>query len=161
MLIGSLPNHAYKGEITVASRLAPRQVEFNRIFLESVDEGLSCLGEIPKQLLYSQLEKMFSLNKNELQFRLDDFSGALEEIFGAGANFIEIQIMKNLHSKTRCNFEWRELTNFKFSRYVSLIKLSFMLGEKEKKPNSAQEINQKLETAWSTENCPQTTHRQN
>lgn len=137
----------------MVSQLAHRQVEFNRIFLDCVDEGLSCLGEIPKQLLYSQLEKNFGIDKRTLHLRLDDFSDALEEIFGAGANFIQIQIMKRLHSKTKCSFEWRELTNFEFSRYVTLIKLTFLLEEKGKEFNPTQEIQPQLETTGTVENC--------
>ena len=145
----------------MVSRLAPRQVEFNKILLESIDEGLSCLGEIPKQLLYSQLEKNFGLDKKALQFRLDNFSYALEKIFGAGANFIEIQIMKSLHSKTNCSFEWRELTNFKFSKYVAMIKLAFLFREYEKESNPTQEAEQQIELmAKPAKKCIQTISKQ-
>ena len=116
----------------MVSQLALREKQFNRLLLDAVDESLSCLGESPKQLIYVQLEKEFDIKKHEIPYKIDNCGRALERIFGQGASFLEIQIMKHLHAKTHCTFEWREPEHFYFVRYVTMIKLSFLGVTKEK-----------------------------
>jgi len=71
-------------------------MNFEELLLESVDEGLSSLGETCKQAIYFHLEKEFKLNKRDIAFRIKDFAEAIENIFGVGAKLLEIRIMKNL-----------------------------------------------------------------
>ena len=71
-------------------------MSFEELLLESVDEGLSSLGETCKQAIYFHLEKEFKLNKRDIAFRIKDFAEAIENIFGVGAKVLEIRIMKNL-----------------------------------------------------------------
>ncbi len=120
-----------KERFALVSRSAKCQMEFERVFLESIDEGLACLGDIPKQLLYSQLEEEFGLSQREFLSRLEEFSGALEKIFGPGGNFVEIEIMKSLYSKLKCSLEWKQVSNFKFPKYVKLMKFTFLEKDSE------------------------------
>ena len=76
--------------------------DFNRFLLEAVDDGLSSLGSIAKQAVYIHLKKKFNINKEDIPNRFDEFTAAIEEIFGVGAQLIEIQIMKNLYEKVGC-----------------------------------------------------------
>lgn len=73
--------------------------DFNRFLLEAVDDGLSPLGSIAKQAVYIHLKKKFNINKEDIPNRIDEFATGIEEIFGVGAQLIEIQIMKNLYEK--------------------------------------------------------------
>jgi uncharacterized protein YjbK len=73
-----------------------KTMSFEELLLESVDEGLSSLGETCKQAIYFHLEKEFKLNKRDIAFRIKDFAEAIENIFGVGAKVLEIRIMKNL-----------------------------------------------------------------
>jgi len=73
--------------------------DFNRFLLEAVDDGLSSLGSIAKQAVYIHLKKKFNINKEDIPNRIGEFAVAIEEIFGVGAQLIEIQIMKNLFEK--------------------------------------------------------------
>ena len=50
---------------------------FEEVFIEAVDEGLSCLGESGKQAVYFHLEKRFGIKKCEIAFRVEDFADAL------------------------------------------------------------------------------------
>jgi hypothetical protein len=74
--------------------ILPRN-EFDRLLLEAVDEGLCILGESSKQAIYFHLERNFGIKKDEIPSKLEAFSGALEQIFGFGANFIEISITRD------------------------------------------------------------------
>jgi uncharacterized protein YjbK len=73
-----------------------KTMSFEELLLESIDEGLSSLGETCKQAIYFHLEKEFKLNKRDITFRIKDFAEAIENIFGVGAKVLEIRIMKNL-----------------------------------------------------------------
>lgn len=75
--------------------------DFNRFLLEAVDDGLSPLGSIAKQAVYIHLKKKFNINKEDIPNRIDEFTTAIEEIFGVGAQLIEIQVMKSLYGKVR------------------------------------------------------------
>jgi hypothetical protein len=79
--------------------LATKSREFDKLLLSAIDEALNSLGESVKQSIYFHIEKKFSVARNEIPENLAEFQGGLEKIFGAGAQFIEILIMKNLHSK--------------------------------------------------------------
>ena len=72
---------------------------FEELFLEAVDEQLTLLGDSPKQALYSHLEKGFSIKTQEIPRRSEAFADAMEKIFGQGANYLEVLIVKRLHSR--------------------------------------------------------------
>jgi len=99
--------------------------EFDRLLLEAVDEGLSILGESSKQAIYFHLERSFSIKKDEIPYKLETFSNALEQIFGLGANFIEISIMRRLYKKLGNDFKWYKRGDFTFVDYVIQARRSF------------------------------------
>lgn len=99
---------------------------FEKLLLEAVDEGLSSLGESSKQAIYFHLEKGFNIKKQEIPFKIEAFASAIEKIFGLGANFLEILIMKRLYEKLGGVFEWEEPTDFVFAEYVALAKQCFL-----------------------------------
>ena len=72
---------------------------FEKILLESIDEGLDCLGEPAKQAIYFQLKIKYSLNKQDIPDRIKIFTKAIEDIFQTGALLLEIKIMKILFNK--------------------------------------------------------------
>ena len=107
-------------------RAGGRHKTFEKIFLEALDEGLSCLGESSKQAIYFHLEKRFGIKKVEIPFRVDDFADALEKIFGPGAKLIEIQIIKTLHRKIGAPLKWdKRQQNIVFTEYVAVARRSF------------------------------------
>lgn len=106
---------------------------FEKLLLEAVDDALSSLGDSAKQAIYFHLEKKFKIAKNEVPHRLEDFADGLEKIFGLGARFIEILIMKQLHEKIGQPLEWNESKELVFVEYVAAAKKSFLKTKKKVK----------------------------
>lgn len=106
---------------------------FDKLLLEAVDEGLSSLGESPKQAIYFHLEKSFNIKKQEIPHKIEAFADAVQKIFGLGANFVETLIVKSLHEKIGEVFEWHESTDLAFAEYVTMAKRSFLEKKRAKK----------------------------
>ena len=104
---------------------------FENLLIEAVDEGLASLGESAKQAIYFHLEDKFEIAKNDIPYHLEDFTDGLEKIFGLGARFIEILIMKSLFEKIGQPLEWNQKKNLVFVEYVAAAKKSFLKREEE------------------------------
>jgi hypothetical protein len=102
---------------------------FERLLLVAVDEGLSSLGESSKQAIYSHLDKQFNIKKQEIPNRIEAFTGAIENIFGPGANLLEIVIMKHLHQKVRKDVSGNLSENLSFIEYVDAVERDFVKNE--------------------------------
>ena len=100
--------------------------DFNRRLLEAIDEGLSTLGESSKQAIYFHLEISFHVKKADIPRKIEEFAAAIEKIFGLGANFLEILIMRRLYEKVNGSFEWNEAKDLTFTEYVAAAKRSFL-----------------------------------
>jgi len=98
---------------------------FEDLLIEAVDDSLVSLGESARQAIYFHLEDKFKIMKNEIPHRLGEFVDGLERIFGLGARFIEILIMKNLYEKIGQPLEWNESKELLFVNYVEAAKQSF------------------------------------
>jgi len=99
---------------------------FEELLLEAIDNSLSSLGESSKQAIYFHLEKRFHIEKQEIPLRVEDFTDAIEKIFGLGANFLEILIMKRLHEKIRGASKRSETADFTFVEYITMTRRSFL-----------------------------------
>jgi len=93
--------------------------------LNAIDEALNSLGESVKQSIYFHIENKFSVTRNEIPRNLQGFQVGLEKIFGTGARFIEILIMKNLHSKIGRPLIM-ESEQLEFVEYVDVAKEGFL-----------------------------------
>jgi hypothetical protein len=106
---------------------------FQKLFLSSVDDALSSLGESAKQSIYFHLENKFKIQRDEIPSHLDDFESGLERIFGAGTRYLEILIMKKLYenigSKKRI-MKLDEGKDFNFLDYVKAAENAFEKGKK-------------------------------
>ena len=96
--------------------------------LTAIDEALNSLGESVKQSIYFHIENKFCITRNDIPESLQEFQGGLEKIFGAGAKFIEILIMKNLHSRIGLPLRM-ENERLEFLKYVDAAKESFLEKE--------------------------------
>lgn len=101
------------------------RTDFEKLLLEAVDEGLASLGESSKQAIYFHIERSFNVKKKEIPHKIEAFAKAIEKIFGLGANFLEMLIVKKLYEKIEGVFEWHESTEFTFTRYVAVAKRVF------------------------------------
>jgi hypothetical protein len=103
---------------------AENKTKFEEKLLEAIDEGLSFLGESPKQALYFHLEKTLKMNRLDIPYRIDEFTDAIEKIFGAGAKILEIQIMKCLFKKIGYKIKYYpKQKSLTFNDYIAAVKL--------------------------------------
>ena len=109
--------------------------DFEEILLEAVDEQLTSLGESSKQALYFHLERGFNIKRHEIPRKTEAFVSAMERIFGQGANYLEILIMKRLHEKIGHDIKIR-CSNLTFIEYVEAAKQSY----RAKKADSEEEL---------------------
>ncbi|MEM0057697.1 MAG: hypothetical protein QXG58_07330 [Candidatus Bathyarchaeia archaeon] len=101
---------------------------FDNLLLEAIDEALSSLGESARQAIYFHLEDKFKISREEIPRRIKDFADGLEKIFGVGARFLEIMIMKRLYAHIGQPLEWDESREFIFVNYVEAARRSFQKG---------------------------------
>jgi len=93
--------------------------DFRKLLLEAVDEVFSSLGDSAKRAIYFHLQKTFKIKKQEIPNKIDEFTNAIEKIFGDGAKLIEIQIMKHLYEKVGNEFGYfPEEDDLLFTEYV-------------------------------------------
>jgi hypothetical protein len=104
--------------------LAKRR-DFDRILVNAIDEALNSLGASIRQSIYFHIENKFKVARNDIPENLEEFQGGLEKIFGTGAQFIEILIMKNLHSKIGIPLKM-ESKQLEFVEYVGAAKAGFL-----------------------------------
>ena len=113
--------------------MARKRKAFENLLTEAVDEALATLGESAKQAIYFHLENEFKIAKKDIPYRLEDFANGLEKIFGLGAHFIEILIMKSLFEKIGQPLEWNKSKELAFVEYVAAAKRSYLKIQKEVK----------------------------
>jgi hypothetical protein len=104
MVLGKMKNSAknlHKKMIEISANKS-----FEQILLEAIDRALSNLGEGAQASIYFHLEDKFKIRKHEIPQRVDEFSDALERIFGRGACTLEMLFMKSLHSKIKLVCNW-------------------------------------------------------
>ncbi len=100
--------------------------DFERLLQEAVDEGLSALGESGKQAIYYHLERILGIRREEISRNVEAFAEAIEKIFGQGANYLEILIMKRLYEKTGLSLKGKRLENLGFTEYIAVSKKRFL-----------------------------------
>ncbi len=103
------------------------QKKFSSILLESIDEAFLTLGEKTRSSIYFYLETKFLISRQDIPERVNDFSVALERIFGLGAQQLEILIMKCLNEKINCAYNWVGpkwlVPDLTFTKYIKLLEL--------------------------------------
>jgi len=93
-----------------------KQEEFEKLFMEAVDESLKSLGESVRQMIFFHLEKSYSLKRQNIPKKPEAFAEGLEKIFGVGALVLEKIIVKTLYSKL--GLEYEDKKDFVFIDYL-------------------------------------------
>ncbi len=75
------------------------QNTFEVIITEAVDESLTSFKNLDTQKVFAQLENAFDIKKHEIPYKIEDFSDAMEKMFGVGAKLIEIRIIQAIHRR--------------------------------------------------------------
>jgi len=97
--------------------------------LEAIDEGLSSLGDSCQQAVYFHLKKTFKINKRDIPHKIEEFADAIEKLFGHGAKFLEIRIMKHLYEKVGHVIEYNQ-KDLVFTEYVAVARQTFLKKNK-------------------------------
>ena len=114
---------------------SPPDCEFKEHLLESVDDGLSMLGDSTKQAVYACLQKTYKIRKQDIPNKIQRFTHAIEQIFGPGAKLLQIQIMKQLHERIGHGFEYfPENGELLFLEYVAAVEASYVQGRMQNRP---------------------------
>jgi len=107
---------------------------FERLLLKAVDEELSSLGESAKHAIYFYLEKNFNVKKQEIPQKIDVFTDAIERIFGLGAKFLEVLILKRLYKEMGWTpISWEPDKELTFTECIEAAKQSFFKEKRKKK----------------------------
>jgi len=83
------------------------------MLVESLNESFAAiLGEIPKKTVYDILEKKYTIAVNRIPERLNEFTAALETLFGVTPSKAIVRIIvKRLYSKLGLTYverpDWR------------------------------------------------------
>jgi len=93
-----------------------KQGEFEKLFMEAVDEGLTSLGESCRHMVFFYLENTYSIKRQDIPKKPKAFAEGLEKIFGEGALVIEKIIVKTLYSKLGLQYKDKEA--FVFMDYL-------------------------------------------
>ena len=109
----------------VGVRTLAKRSEFDKLLVSAIDDALTSLGESVKQSIYFHIENKFNVARNEIPENLEEFQRGLEKIFGTGARFIEIWIMKNLHTKIGLPLKI-DSKKLEFVEYIGVAKKSFL-----------------------------------
>ncbi|NWG10252.1 hypothetical protein HXY33_00635 [Candidatus Bathyarchaeota archaeon] len=105
--------------------MARKRRTFEKLLIEATDEALVSLGESSRQSIYFHLENKFKIAKKDIPYRIEDFAEGIEKIFGMGAQFIEILIMKRLFEKIGQPLNWNGNKTLEFVEYVEAARKSF------------------------------------
>ena len=88
------------------------QNDFSQILMSAVEEGLSSLGDSPKQAIFYHLESYFKIKKENIPLNVREFAQALEKLFGPGASYLEQLITKRLYQKIGIDSTQENYKNF-------------------------------------------------
>ena len=90
--------------------------QFPQILLDCIDEGLSVLGNEPREAVYQFLKTICSLPRDEVPDRVPEFASGLKKALGGASKVIERIILRKLFERTGSVF--REAADTDFQEYV-------------------------------------------
>jgi hypothetical protein len=99
--------------------------DFNLLLLNSIDDALLSMGESAKKSVYFHIEKNYRVEREQIPQELEQFQTALEKIFGIGARYIEILIMRNLYGRVGRPLNLGKNEQLEFIKYVEAAKQVF------------------------------------
>jgi len=95
--------------------------KFNKLLLKTIDEELKQIfGESATGIIYNNLEKNYSLKREEIPEKLEVFIGGLEEFLSSGAHVVEIIILKKVYSNL--GFQCQIIEGYSFVDYMTKLK---------------------------------------
>jgi hypothetical protein len=103
--------------------------KFDFMLLEAIDEALSTLGESVKKSVYFHLEATYNIKREQVPEEVGRFSDSLDKMFGLGARYLEILIMKQFYPKIQISCDWQGpefvIPNLSFREYIELMRKAY------------------------------------
>lgn len=96
--------------------MSDKTQSFSLILLSCIDDGLSVLGNEPREAAYQFLRTICSLPREEIPERVPEFAAGLKKALGGASKVIERVILRKLFEKTGSNF--KEVPDADFNEYV-------------------------------------------
>ncbi|OLE59924.1 MAG: hypothetical protein AUG17_00080 [Crenarchaeota archaeon 13_1_20CM_2_53_14] len=96
--------------------MSGRSLSFPQLLLESIDEGLSVLGNEPREAVYQFLRTICSLPREDIPDHVPEFAAGLKRALGGASKVIERLILRRLFEKTGSSF--RDVPDTDFNEYV-------------------------------------------
>ena len=97
---------------------ASKVEDFDKLLLEAIDQGLSCIGEDARKEIYYHLETDCGIPKDRIPANIVACCLFLKSIFGESVYVLELEIMKALFAKTNRVLNWRDNEKLTLSEYV-------------------------------------------
>ena len=110
----------------IQGRLRLTEKNFEKLLIDAVDEALASLGDSAKKAIYFHLRSKFQISRRTIPNHLDIFEDGLEKIFGEGAQFLEILIMRGLYKRIGKQIEWNYDRKLVFSEYITAAKNTYI-----------------------------------
>jgi hypothetical protein len=117
------------------SKVVDRQIEFDELLLEAIEEVLHSLGEPVKNSLLINLQNKYFIKKEEIPKKIGDFSNVLHLIFGhMGAIRLEKKFINILNTKIIATYNIPEcksaidlaINDWTFKDYILDIRQKFI-----------------------------------
>jgi hypothetical protein len=97
-------------------------ISFEMAVTESIDEVFSTLGENVKQAMYSYLENNYGMREDQIPSMIDEFTTAVESLFGVAAKLVELKIIEKVQGKVK-GFAYKSKSKeIFFVEYLSALK---------------------------------------
>ena len=109
----------------VIARTNKPKIGFDAAVTGAIDVVFSSLGDPVKQAIYSKLENTYGLKREDVPLKIQEFTEALEQIFGTVSKIVEIKIIEKLHV-TYGEFTYvSKEEDLSFVEYAGSLKLYF------------------------------------
>ena len=128
------------GEPVMVEATVDTRDAFCEMLGECIEAAFSSIGESAKIAIYTHLKNVFGIEKHQIPYRIDDFSDALEKIFGAGARNLEILFIKNIQAKAKIEYNWgsheSSSSEFTFKEFIRVLKQNYNREENHQRTES-------------------------
>ena len=95
--------------------------KFEDVLLEAIDECLGSLGESSRVAVYFCLQRDYKIQNEDIAGNVGAFTQAMEGIFGVGANYLEVLMLRILCQKAGIAVE-NSFEKSDFSQALLLVK---------------------------------------
>jgi hypothetical protein len=104
----------------------PNKEEFEEVVIEAIDHSLASFTKLDKEIIYLYIEANFKIRKQEIPSKIENFTDAIEQMFGDGAKLIEIRIIQALHNRIPEFMFFPKKGSIEFKEYIASLR-SFLL----------------------------------